>query len=89
MKVLNEILSKSGELITDQYGNYVIQHIIEKVGSEKCQKIYNLLNGKIFEYSVHKFASNVVEKCLTFGNDRQRKKIIDEIITREEYIYIY
>ena len=30
--------------------------------------------------SNHKFASNVVEKCLEYGSEKERKEIIDEIM---------
>lgn len=30
--------------------------------------------------SQHKFASNVVEKCLTFGTSDERQILIDEIL---------
>lgn len=55
-KILNEILSRAIEVIQDQYGNYVIQHIIEKRGAENCSRIFQILTGKIFDFSVHKFA---------------------------------
>ena len=30
--------------------------------------------------SNHKFASNVVEKCMEYGSDKDKKEIIDEIM---------
>jgi len=83
-KVLDEVLSRGLELIQDQYGNYVIQHIVEKSGANKCDKIYRFIAGKVYDFSIHKFASNVVEKCLTLGNSKQRKEIVDEILARED-----
>lgn len=35
--------------------------------------------------SNHKFASNVVEKCLQHGSDKDRKEIIDEILESVNY----
>ena len=81
---MDEILNRALELIQNQFGNYVIQHVIEKQGSGKCPKIYDFLRGKIYDFSIHKFASNVVEKCLTMGTTRQRKEIVDEILNRED-----
>jgi len=83
-KALDEILSRGLELIQDQYGNYVIQHIVEKQGAGKCEKIYKFLTGKVYDFSIHKFASNVVEKSLTLGTSKQRKEIVDEILNRED-----
>ena len=58
-----------------------IQNIIEKIKDN--QKIYDGIQGKIFQYSLHKFASNVVEKCLTLGNKSQNEKIVNEIIEQD------
>jgi len=30
--------------------------------------------------SLHKYASNVIEKCLLYGNSVNRKKLLDEIL---------
>jgi hypothetical protein len=34
----------------------------------------------VIELSNHKFASNVVEKCLQHGSEKDRKDIIDEFM---------
>ena len=44
------------EIIQDQYGNYVFQHIVEKLGNIKADKVYKFLTGKIYDFSIHKFA---------------------------------
>jgi len=33
--------------------------------------------------SLHKYASNVIEKCLLYGNSVNRKKLLDEILLDE------
>lgn len=38
------------------------------------------IKGKVVDLSIHKFASNVVEKCLQHGGDRDRAEVIDEIL---------
>jgi predicted metallopeptidase len=70
------------ELIKDQYGNYVIQFILENqsINNDDLFPIYEGLKGNVYNYSFHKFASNVVERCLTFGNEKQIKDIANEII---------
>ena len=34
----------------------------------------------MIELSNHKFASNVVEKCLAYGTEKDKKDIIDEFL---------
>ena len=84
--MLFELFKDINELIQDQYGNYVIQFILENqsINNENLIPIYESLKGNVYKYSFHKFASNVVERCLTFGNDEQRKDIINEIIELDQ-----
>jgi hypothetical protein len=42
--------------------------------------VFDNLQGRLYEYSKHKFASNVVEKCLCLGKKEQTEKIINEIV---------
>lgn len=43
-------------LVKDQYGNYVIQHILEHGRTESKDQIVTELRGKILALSQHKFA---------------------------------
>ena len=79
--VLKEIYPSVNELCIDQYGNYVIQNIIEKIKNN--QIIYDSLKGKIYEYSIHKYASNVIEKCLALGKKDQIGQIVTEVIEQD------
>lgn len=38
------------------------------------------LAGQIVRMSQQKFASNVVEKCLTFGSPEERQILVDEML---------
>lgn len=60
--------------------NYVIQHVIERGKPEDREKIISGVLGQVLELSKHKFASNVVEKCVAFGSYDDRQQIIDEIM---------
>lgn len=60
--------------------NYVIQHVIEHGKPEDRKKIIAGVLGQVLELSKHKFASNVVEKCVAFGTYDDRQHIIDEIM---------
>lgn len=47
---------------------------------EDKNKIVKSIKGNVINLSNHKFASNVVEKCLEYGSEKDKKDIIDEII---------
>jgi mRNA-binding protein PUF3 len=62
-------------LITDQFGNYVTQHVIERGSPSDSAHFIDMVLGQVLTYSKHKFASNVVEKCLTNCTPEQRTKV--------------
>ncbi|KTW25619.1 hypothetical protein T552_03479 [Pneumocystis carinii B80] len=82
--LLNELHLYSRSLIRDQYGNYCIQHIIEKGEPHDRSKVISVVKENILKFSKHKFASNVVEKCITYGTDEEKKLLIDEIMENDE-----
>ena len=75
--LLNSINQKLNGIITDQYGNYIVQNIIERYNlSLKYQIIENIIKNLV-NLSNQKFSSNVVEKCF---ETEMKDKIIDEIL---------
>eukprot|EP01133_Synstelium_polycarpum_P012019 gene12019-14053_t len=76
--LLQAITEKSLELVQDQFGNYVVQHIFKKHPSYSSVLIASL-SGYIAELSVHKYSSNVIEKCLQVANMETYEMIIDEL----------
>ncbi|EYU45944.1 hypothetical protein ABFS82_04G087800 [Erythranthe guttata] len=79
-KVMEEILGSVSMLAQDQYGNYVVQHVLEHGKPHERTTIIQELAGKIVQMSQQKFASNVVEKCLTFGDPSERQLLVNEML---------
>ncbi|OMO61999.1 hypothetical protein CCACVL1_23077 [Corchorus capsularis] len=79
-KVMDEILASVSMLAQDQYGNYVVQHVLEHGKPHERSIIIKELAGKIVQMSQQKFASNVVEKCLTFGGPSERQLLVNEML---------
>ncbi|XP_022732432.1 pumilio homolog 2-like [Durio zibethinus] len=79
-KVMDEILGSVSMLAQDQYGNYVVQHVLERGKPHERSVIIKELAGKIVQMSQQKFASNVVEKCLTFGGATERQLLVNEML---------
>jgi hypothetical protein len=77
--IVKELLHFGLNLVQDQYGNYVIQHLLVHGKLSDRIEIARQVRGKILHYSQHKFASNVIEKCVQYGDDDQRKWLIEEI----------
>ncbi len=62
-------------LVTDQFGNYVMQHVIQFGKTEDRSRIIRLVTQQLVYHSKHKFASNVVEKCIDYGTHDERREI--------------
>uniref|UniRef100_A0A8C1RYK2 Pumilio homolog 1 n=1 Tax=Cyprinus carpio TaxID=7962 RepID=A0A8C1RYK2_CYPCA len=84
LSILEEIHQHTEQLVqviyeADQYGNYVIQHVLEHGRAEDKSKIVSEIRGNVLGLSQHKFASNVVEKCVTHSLRAERAMLIDEV----------
>ncbi|KAJ7452368.1 armadillo-type protein [Mycena galericulata] len=79
--LLDELLrSYTVDLMQDQFGNYVIQNILENGRPEDKALIVAQLRGRILYMARHKFASNVCEKALAFADSDSRRLLIEEIM---------
>jgi len=82
--VMAEVLGATSQLAQDQYGNYVVQHVLERGSPSDRTTVINQLAGHIVELSQHKFASNVVEKCLQHGSHPDKQILVAEIMGHSE-----
>ena len=55
------------------------QHVLEHGDLDDKAHIVGELQGKVLMLSQHKFASNVVEKCVSHSTRPQRVTLIDEV----------
>ena len=72
-ELMREIHDNADFLVGDQFGNYVAQHVIEWGDSGDRNRLIELVTRQLLQLSRHKFASNVVEKCIECGTLEQRK----------------
>ncbi|GJD07319.1 Pumilio homolog 5 [Galdieria sulphuraria] len=79
-EILAEIMGCARDLIRDQYGNYVIQHIVEKGDADNKAVIMKVVLNEVVAFAQHKFASNVVERCLQYGSPVQRMDFIEVLV---------
>lgn len=66
--LVNAIIKNSIILMTDQFGNYVIQFVISLKDQTLISRIINTFKNNIDYLSKQKFASNVIEKVYYFSN---------------------
>lgn len=60
------------------------QHVLERGKPQERSQILSKLSGHIVQLSQHKFASNVVEKCLEYGDTTERELLVAEIFGHDE-----
>ena len=80
--MFREILQNICELANDQYGNYVIQHLITNGKPDIREIVLQEIKPNMFTLSRGKFSSNVIEKCLVNSSSEQLKYIL-ELLTHK------
>lgn len=80
-RALDEISLCHKTLLDDQYGNYVIQHVLQFGRHSDRDSILSIVvESGLLLLSRQKFASNVVEKLLKYGTAQQRKAVVREML---------
>ena len=83
LNIKKSILLNLKEIITDQYGNYVIQSIITNKNSQIVKDFVEEIKKGIIFYSNNKYSSNAVEKC--FANNNIKDDIIKVFLIKENF----
>ena len=81
LKTKNCILKNLLEVITDQYGNYLVQEILLKQNSPIVKDFIIEISKNIVLFSNNKFSSNAVEKCLE--NESCKNIILDKLLQKD------
>lgn len=79
--LLDEVLRGCMELAMDQYGNYVVQHVMEhssRPGDRNA--VMQIVRANVLTLSCHKYASNVIEKALSCATTEERAALIYSIV---------
>ena len=84
--LLINIAEHTHELITNQYGNYVLQFVLSKRNTSVNEVIVDNILKKIIDYAKQKYSSNVIEKCFEYCEHGLRCKIVNAIKTYESIV---
>ena len=88
-KILDEVKASHKRLLDDQYGNYVIQHVLQFGRTSDRDSILQIVvSTGLLGLSRQKFASNVVEKLLKYGNSTHRRAIAAEMLKKSNDLSI-
>ncbi|PUZ45906.1 hypothetical protein GQ55_8G262000 [Panicum hallii var. hallii] len=75
-----EIIESVNKLSKHEYANYVVQYLLEHGGQAQRSAMVKKFAGRVVLMSYHKYASNVIEACLSFGSHEDRLLIASQII---------
>ncbi|KAL1877424.1 mRNA binding protein puf3 [Diaporthe australafricana] len=83
--ILDEFRLVAPKLVTDDWGNYVVQAVLKNGGDEARREVIRLCIDQFLAFSKQKVASNVMEHCIQFGTMEERLEIYHLIMnTRTE-----
>lgn len=81
-RLFKQVARLTMKLVENQYGNYVIQSVLDVAPPAVRTNIKVKMEGKYMRLSKQKFSSNVVEKCLKSSSSHWRLIIIRELIAQ-------
>ncbi|CAD8211450.1 unnamed protein product [Paramecium octaurelia] len=77
--IINKIRDHLDEIVQDPFGNYGVQHVIDVYGDLRCGSIIDKILLKLIQLSIHKYSSNVVEKCILETSPKTQKRFIKQL----------
>lgn len=78
--LLEELHRHTKQLMQDQYGNYVVQWVLQRGSRADKDAVVAVAKGQILALSRHKFASNVVEGIIRAASAQDKQDFIEEIL---------
>lgn len=79
--LIESILNSIDILINDDYGNFIIQHILKLNIKKYNLIIYSYIENKIIKLSTQKYSSTVIQACIDERCDI-KQSIIDKLIEK-------
>lgn len=87
-RVQQQIIDNAIVLIQNPFGNYALQSAFENWSMDYVQPIIEQFYNRFYYLSMHKYSSNVVEKCIQMNGGFVLTKFIEEICEHSRVIGI-
>jgi pumilio RNA-binding family len=78
--LVEEVMTKMWRLSADQFGNYVVQHVLVYGSNLQRDAVVRAVAERVVEFSCHKYASNVAERALVVASESGRALIIAALL---------
>lgn len=82
--LMNRIQKEIMHLVCHPFGNYAITQIVTHWPNKLNMCIFRALKNKLYELSMQKYSSNVIEVCLANSDPQTRSVFIEEISKSEK-----
>jgi hypothetical protein len=84
------LLHNLPRIISDPFGNYVVQFAFEFFGESSCLGITDLLVQQFAEYAGRKYSGNVLFKCIeTFWNSQEAIEKLNTVLSGEAILKLF
>lgn len=74
------MLEQDLTLLSSACLQYVVQWVLEKGDPADRSLVIAKVFGQLLPLAQQKFASNVVEKCIVYGGEDERARLLDEVL---------
>ncbi|KAI8925267.1 armadillo-type protein [Entophlyctis helioformis] len=81
MPIVSEIFEHTVDIAKGQWGNWVIQHLLEHGSLHQRAHIIEIVTHNVFPLSIDQYASKVVEKCIRVASKPELHLLIDYILS--------
>lgn len=76
--VFDEIVPSATSLMTDVFGNYVLQKLFEFGTAEQCEALAVLLQGQAVNLSMHMYGCRVMQRALEYVGTSKLLELVGE-----------
>jgi hypothetical protein len=83
VQLATEITFNALTLVQDAFGNYVVQYVLDLKYARFSDAIIRRFLGHVYELSLQKFSSNVIEKCIRVAEIDTRRGLIAGILDKD------
>ena len=83
IQLATEITYNALTLVQDAFGNYVVQYILDLKNPRFSDALIRRFLGHVYELSLQKFSSNVIEKCIRVAELDTRRGLISGLLDKE------
>lgn len=78
-QIILSMVNNLFDITQDQYGNYIIQHLIESFGYYTCFAITRIICMNFVFFSTQKYSSNVVDKVIIELHNNNHNELVQVI----------